>query len=91
MNHNVAPLRGSTYDSADPLKIVPKFDFISRRKTAQTLAAAVVNELHRQRLEAALTNLHALIALARRRDEGGVLVDYMLHAAIARPSSLGGI
>jgi hypothetical protein len=78
-----APVPGSTYDPADPLRIVSKFDLISRRKSAQTLAAAVVNELHRQRLEAALTNLHALIALARLRDEGGMLVDYMIHAAIA--------
>ncbi len=77
------PVPGSTYDPADPLKAKPKFDFISRRKTAQTLAAAVVNELHRQRLGAALTNLNALIALARLRDEGGMLVDYMIHAAIA--------
>ncbi len=78
-----APLPGSTYDPADPLKVVPQFDFVSRRKTAQTLAAAVVNELHRQRLEAALANLHALIALARSRAEGGLLVDHMIHAAIA--------
>ena len=78
-----APLPGSTYDPANPLRIGPKFDFISRRKSAQTLAAAAVNELHRQRLDAALTNVHALIALARLRDEGGMLVDYMIHAAIA--------
>ena len=78
-----APVPGNTYDPADPLKIMPKFDFIARRKTAQTLAAAVVNELHRQRLEAALTNLHALIALARLHDEEGMLVHHMIHAAIA--------
>ena len=78
-----APLRGNTYDPADPLKVVPKFDFVARRKTAQTLAAAVVNELHRQRLEATLRNLHALIDLARLWDEGGMLVHHMIHAAIA--------
>jgi hypothetical protein len=78
-----SPVRGNSYDPADPLRVVSTFDLISRRKAAQTLAAAVVNELHRQRLEAALTNLHALIALARLRDEGGMLVNYMIHAAIA--------
>jgi hypothetical protein len=78
-----APVPGTAYDPADPLDAKPKFDFISRRKTAQTLAAAVVNNLHRQRLEAALADLHTLIALARLRDEGGMLVDYMIHAAIA--------
>ena len=78
-----APAPGNTYDPADPLKVVPKFNFVSRRKTAQTLAAAIVNDLHRQRLEAALTNLYALIALARLRDEGGMLVHHMIHAAIA--------
>jgi hypothetical protein len=78
-----SPVRGNTYDPADPLRVVSTFDLISRRRAAQTLAAAVVNELHRQRLEAALTNLHALIALARLRDEGGMLVNYMIHAAIA--------
>jgi len=77
------PFRGNSYDPANPFNVVPKFDFISRRKTAQTLAAAVVNELHRQRLEAALTNLKALIALARSRDEGGLLVDHMIHVSIA--------
>ena len=35
-----APLRGNTYDPADPLKVVPKFDFIARRKTAQTFPGA---------------------------------------------------
>jgi hypothetical protein len=78
-----SPVRGNTYDPADPLRVVSTFNLISRRKAAQTLAAAVVNELHRQRLEAALANLHALIALARLRDEGGMLVNYMIHAAIA--------
>lgn len=78
-----APVRGNTYDPTDPLRVISTFDLISRRKAAQTLAAAVVNELRRQRLEAALTNLHALIALARLRDEGGLLVNYMIHAAIA--------
>jgi hypothetical protein len=78
-----SPLRGTFYDPSDPFRVGPKFNFVSRRKTAQVLAAAIVNDLHRQRLEAALTNLHALIALARLRDEGGMLVHHMIHAAIA--------
>jgi len=74
---------GSGYDPADPASSKSKFDFIARRKTAQTLAAAVVNELHRRRLDAALTNLNTLIALARFRDDGDVLVGRMIQVAIA--------
>jgi predicted NAD-dependent protein-ADP-ribosyltransferase YbiA (DUF1768 family) len=77
-----SPVLGATYDPADPFRVVSKFDFVSRRKTAQTLAAAVVNELHGQRLGGALTNLDALLGLARLNDEGGMLVDHMIHAAI---------
>jgi hypothetical protein len=78
------PVRGNSWDPAKaPLNVKPGFDFIARRKTAQTLAAAVVNDLHRRRLDGALTNLNALIALARLHDDGGMLVHHMIQAAIA--------
>lgn len=74
---------GSSYDHANGFNTKPSIDFISRRKTAQALAGAVVHELHRHRLDAALTNLNALIALARLNDNGGLLVDRMIQVAIA--------
>jgi hypothetical protein len=78
-----APPQGTSYDHANSFNTRPAFDFISRRKIAQALAGAVVNDLHQRRLEAALTNLNALIALARLDDDGGVLIDRMLQVAIA--------
>jgi hypothetical protein len=78
-----APVPGNSYDPTNPMYLRPRFDFISRRKTAQTLSAAVVNALHHQRLEVALTNLNALIALARFRDGDDLLVGRMIQVAIA--------
>jgi hypothetical protein len=77
------PVHGNTYDPADPLRFAPRLDFVSRRKIAQTFAAAVVNELHGRRMEGALANVHALIDLARLREERGMLVEHLIHAAIA--------
>ena len=74
---------GSIHDPDAPLNSNSSRDFIARRTAAQILSAAVVSELHRGRLDPALTNLHALISLANARDEGGMLVDHMIQAAIA--------
>jgi hypothetical protein len=78
-----APVKGNHQTQLPPFYSKSPFDFVARRKTAQTLAAAVVNDLHRGRLDPALTNLSALIALARFDGEGGWLVDRMIQVAIA--------
>jgi len=78
-----APVPGSAYNSSAPLAFKVRFDLVARRKTAQTLAAAVVHELHRGRLDAALTNLNALIDLARFSEEGEMLLGRMIQIAIA--------
>jgi hypothetical protein len=77
-----APVRGNSQAQMPPFNSKSPFDLVSRRKTAQTFAAAVVNELHQGRRDAALTNLSAFIALARFHDEGGLLVDRMIQVAI---------
>jgi hypothetical protein len=77
-----APVSGNS-QAQFPRYAKSPFDFVARRKMAQTLAAAVVNDLHQGRLDAGLTNVSALIALARFNDKTGVLVDHMIHVAIA--------
>ena len=73
---------GSAHDLTDPLNPSHQIDLVRRRRAAQTLTAAVVRELNRGRLDASLTNLHALINLARAGGDGGLLVDRMIHVAI---------
>ena len=77
------PPAGTRYDPADPLNTSGKPSvFVSKRVAAQALAGAVINDLHQERLAAAITNLHTLIRLTRLYDEGGGLVDYMIHVSI---------
>lgn len=78
-----APVAGGVHNPTSLFTSKPAFDFISRRKSAQMLAAAVINELHRERLAAAVTNLHRLISLARFSNEGDLLVGKMIQVAIA--------
>lgn len=73
---------GSAYDPAAPFG-PSGIHLVTRRAAAQNLMGAVVNELHRGKLDAALTNLHALIALASFREESGLLVYRMIASAIA--------
>ena len=77
------PPRGTRYDPADPLNNPGKPSiFVSKRVAAQALAGAVLNDLRREHLSSAITNLHTLIGLTRLYDEGGGLVDYMIHVSI---------
>jgi hypothetical protein len=77
---NVPP--GIIYDWDAPVDSKSGINIIARRTAAQILAAGVVAEVHQGHLNPALTNLHALIALANVRDDGGVLVDHMIQSAI---------
>jgi|GEM_PF-1918195 len=74
---------GSPTDYGDPVKLPGGFNFVALRRASQSLSLATMNELHRGDLDAALTNIHALIALTRAMEEGGLLVDQMIRAAIA--------
>lgn len=77
------PPRGTRYDPADPLNDPGKPSiFVSKRVAAQALAGAVINDLRRERLVAAITNLHTFIGLAHLYDEGGGLRDYMIQVSI---------
>lgn len=78
-----APVRGNSQTQLPPFSSKSPFDLVARRKTAQSFAAAVVNDLHQRRLDAAVTNVSALIDLARLDGEGGWLVDRMIQVAIA--------
>jgi hypothetical protein len=77
----VAP-SGSVFNQTDPYGYKSPIQFASQRKAAFFLAAAVLAGLHHDHIEAAHTNLQALIALARLRDEGGALTYHMIHAAL---------
>ena len=77
-----APVNGNGQAQMPPFSSKSAFDLVSRRKAAQTFAAAAVNDLHWGRLDVALTNLRGFIALARFNDEGGLLVDRMIQVAI---------
>lgn len=57
-------------------------NFVSIRKGAQFMAGAVAAELHRGRLDAALTNLHALLDLSGYARDGGTLVEGMIGVAV---------
>lgn len=74
---------GSSYDPATVLTAKAKFDFVSRRKGVQFLAGAVVCDLHRGRLDSAISNVNTLVNLASFNDEGDLLVGRMIQVAIA--------
>jgi hypothetical protein len=74
---------GSPTDYSDPVNIGSGINLVAIRKAAQSLSLATLNELHRGALDAALTNLHVLIALTRPQEEAGSLVDQMIRVAIA--------
>ncbi len=77
------PPVGSIYNPNNPVSTPSGGNIlIQKRRAAQGLSAAVVNDLHQGELPSALTNLHTLLALTRLRDEGGMLVDFMIHVAI---------
>ena len=77
------PPIGSIYNPTNPAGTPPGGNIlIQKRRAAQGLSAAVVNELHQGNLPSALINLHTLLALTRLRDEGGLLVDFMIHVSI---------
>ncbi len=66
-------------------KAGPEAGFLSliqKRRAAQVLVNAVVNDLHRREPQAALTNLQALLGLARLHGREGLLVDQMVRVAI---------
>ncbi|MEW6305159.1 MAG: hypothetical protein AB1705_16915 [Verrucomicrobiota bacterium] len=62
----------------------PSANFVSQRKAAQWLAAAALNDLHRENREAALANLHALVQLVRMHHNELTLVNHMIRVAVAR-------
>ncbi len=74
---------GSLTDYSDPVHLPGGLNFVTLRRAAQSLSLATLNDLHRGSLPSALTNLHALIALTRALEEGGLLVDQMVRSAIA--------
>lgn len=74
---------GSATDYSDPVKLPGGINFVTLRRAAQSLSLAALNDLHRGSLPSALTNIHALLALTRALDEGGLLVDQMIRGAIS--------
>ena len=74
---------GAPTDYSDPIHLPGGLNLVNLRRTAQSLSLATLSDLHRGSLESALTNVHALIGLTRALDEGGLLVDQMIRAAIA--------
>jgi hypothetical protein len=69
------------WDPAAPFHS-PTHNLVAVRKGAQTLYGAIIDELHRGQLDAARTNLHALIALGCIFDDPATLVERMIGVAI---------
>ena len=74
---------GSVTDYSDPANLPGGINLLTLRRAAQSLSLATLNELHRGSLSSALTNIHALIAFTHVQEEGGLLVDQMIRAAVA--------
>jgi hypothetical protein len=60
-----------------------RLNFVAIRGAAQWLAGAAENDLHQQRLEAALQNLEALAALARMERDEPSIVAQMIRVWVA--------
>lgn len=77
-----SPERGPGHDIAS-LTSSFRASFLARRKGVQWLASAEIDALRRGALDEAVTNLIAIVALARMNEEDGSLSSQMLRMAMA--------
>ena len=74
--------RDMGWGGADILQM-PRLPLVAERQAGQWLWGAVVNGLHQGELDAALTNLHAMIKLSQWLEEDWMLVNQMIRVALA--------